>query len=415
MANVFDASKTKWTDEQKRAASGLNTWNTCVQWNRLFVPEWMFTRQADPKIKFPGFKDSNCNAVIPRELTYDPKKNPRGARCDIFSASRNALGFDPKTGATYRTFDNVGVQYGLEALRIGAISADQFVELDETIGGFDDDGGFQPGRTTASLIGLKRMFATGRINEGGNLDLIPVIDLRANPVRLPNVHDAVNTEIMRARLLRANGQARNHVVARGEGDPTVPGSGSVSGSPRMDLFALLKMDQWLSNMAADTRPYTKQADKVVANRPADLTTDVCIMAGGARIDEASDIRNGGPCGQKLPYYSEPRLAAGEPLTRDILKCHLRPFHAADYPAMSPALLARLRKVFASGACDYSKPSIGYAPPQGHLALLPGTGRGGTVPLMSKWPQHCAWAFFILARRYCRPLRQCSSDCPPNCR
>ena len=361
MGRVFSESKTGWTDEQKRAASGLNTWATCAQWNQFFVPEWMFTRQADPKIKLPGFKDSNCHAIVPRELTYDPQRNPGGARCDIFSAARNSIGFDRKTGATYRTFDNVGVQYGLVAYRDGAISAEQFVELNEKIGGYDDDGNFRKSRTAADTIGLQRMFEYGRVNEGGNLDLIPVIDLRGNPVRLPNVHDAVNSEIMRARIQRANRETRGYVMVRGEADPTAPGSGTVSGSPGMDLFTLLKMDEWLSNIADDRRSYPNGPAKVAANRPADLVTDVCVMAGGKRIDEASDLANKGECGAKLPYFSEPRLAAGEPLTRDILKCHLRPFRAEDYPAMAKELVDRLKAVFASGVCDYSRPSVGYRP------------------------------------------------------
>lgn len=373
MGKVFSESKTGWTDEQKRAASGLNTWATCAQWNQFFVPEWMFTRQADPKIKLPGFKDSNCHAVVPRELTYDPKRNPGGARCDIFSAARNSIGYDKKTGATYRTFDNVGVQYGLTAYREGTISPEQFVELNEKIGGYDDDGNFQQPRTAASVTGIQRMFETGRVNEGQNLDLIPVIDLRGNPVRAPNVHDAVNSEIMRARLERANGETRGYVMVRGQADPTAPGSGTVSGSPGMDRFALLKMDEWLSNIAADTRTHKSAPAKVAANRPADLISDVCIMAGGKRIDEASNIANKGECGEKLPYFSEPRLVAGEPLTRDILKCHLRPFRAEDYPGMAPDLVTRLRAVFASGVCDYSKPSVGYKPLKGSWLAYPAPG------------------------------------------
>lgn len=361
MERTFSGSKTGWTEEQKRAASGLNSWGTCEQWNQFFMPEMLFARQADPKIKLPGFKDSNCHAIVPRELTYHRKTNPRGMRCDIFAASRNATGYDIKTGASYRTFDNVGVQYGLLAYRNGEISAEQFVELNEKIGGYDEEGDFQPSRTAASLIGLERAFETGRINEGENLDLIPVIDLRGNPVLRPNVHDAVNSEIMRARIKRANDEARGYVMVRGEADPTAPGSGTVSGSPAMDLFTLLKMDEWLANISSDNRPHKDQPSKVAANRPADLVTDVCIMAGGQRIDEASNIDNRGECGAKLPYFSEPRLVAGEPLTRDILKCHLRPFRPEDYPQMAPELVARLRMIFTSGVCDYSKPSVGFKP------------------------------------------------------
>lgn len=83
------------------------------------------------------------------------------------------------------------------------------------------------------------------------------------------------------------------------------------------------------------------------------------MADGTRIDEASSLGNSGPCGSKLTYFEDPRMTAGAPLTNDILKCQLRPFRAADYPNMAPALVARLKAVFSSGVCDYAKPSVGF--------------------------------------------------------
>lgn len=385
MTRAFAAARRPWTDEQKRAASGLNTWGSCGLWTRFFAPELMIARQADPK--FPGVKDANCHWVVPHELTYDRLKNPRGARCDVYSASRNSLGFDPVTGATYRGFDNVGVQYGLKAYRAGTISADQFVELNEAIGGIDDDGEYRSERAVASPIALRRMFEYGRINEGGHLAGIPMLDIRPNPGGKPEIHDPVNSEIMRARLVRSNGDARNQVIVRGEADPTVPGAGTVSGSQKMDLFALLKMDEWLSNMAKDDRVYRSRAAKVRADRPSDLTTDVCFLAGWVRVDEASDIRNQGRCGERLPYFEEPRLTAGEPLARDVLKCQLRPFRAADYPEMAPALVARLKAVFATGVCDYAKPSVGstslkgpwLAYPKPGEAVLMGQGASRAAP------------------------------------
>jgi hypothetical protein len=348
-----------WSDEQKRAASGLNTWASCKLWISFFAPEWTQARQIDPPFK--GIPDSNCHSILPRELTYDPQKNPRGARCDLYSAARNSLGFDPETGATFRAFDNVGVQYGLHAYQSGAISAEQFVELNETIGGLDHDGEFSASRSVADPLALQRMFAFGRVNQAKNLGNLPVIDLRGNPGSGPEVHDAIKSETTRARLLRATGNARGHVIVRGESGPTAPGSGAASANKQMNLFVLLQMDEWLTSMADDSRRYANMADKVAANRPGSLKTDVCFMADGRRIEEASDRANAGECGSKLNYWEDPRMAAGAPLTNDILKCQLRPFREADYPHMSAALKARLAVTFASGVCDYAKPSVGYAP------------------------------------------------------
>ena len=54
--------------------------------------------------------------------------------------SVNVLGVDPTTGFANRPLDNTGVQYGLLALRDGAISVDQFLDVNAGIGGYDIDG-----------------------------------------------------------------------------------------------------------------------------------------------------------------------------------------------------------------------------------------------------------------------------------
>jgi hypothetical protein len=50
--------------------------------------------------------------------------------------------------------------------------------------------------------------------------------------------------------------------------------------------------------------------------------------------------------------------AGAPVTNDVIKCQLRPITASDYKvAMSSGDMARLKKIFASGVCDWSKPGV----------------------------------------------------------
>ena len=58
----------------------------------------------------------------------------------------------------------------------GEISAEQFVELNERVGGFDARGQLSPERADAPLEAVKNAHAFGRINNaGGGLAEIPII------------------------------------------------------------------------------------------------------------------------------------------------------------------------------------------------------------------------------------------------
>jgi hypothetical protein len=110
---------------------------------------------------------------------YDPVLNPKGVRCDVFDHAVNVYGRNPVTGFARRPIDNMGVQYGLNALRSGAITVAQFLDLNERIGGYDHDANFVPTRSVADPEALRIAHATGRVtNGGGGLSRIPIIDLR---------------------------------------------------------------------------------------------------------------------------------------------------------------------------------------------------------------------------------------------
>lgn len=361
-AKFFDGAGKQWTENQKRAVVGYNVWETCLAWNATFSPHLLRPSQMrNEPFHLPDgdIETSNCANVIPKQVTFDPVRNRGGARCDVYSGIRNLLGIDPATGFAPRGFDNVGVQYGLAALRDEAISLEQFIRLNEGLGGFDREGNFQTARTAADRVALNRLYAYGRVNEGGNLGDIPIIDLRPDPGSVPNVHDSARSLSMRARLIRSNGNADNQIILRTDGHAAIAGSGAASGAVSTDLFAFLKMDLWLSQLKADARPFATQAQRVIADKPADLV-DACFMAGSPPIREPQTEKNTGQCGRAMPYFSNPRLVAGAPLTDDILKCQLRPLQPSEYPGASAKQLARLRAIFPTGVCDYSKPGIGEA-------------------------------------------------------
>jgi hypothetical protein len=90
------------------------------------------------------------------------------------------LGRDPETGLARGYADNVGVQYGLDALKAGQITAEQFIDLNEKVGGYDVAG-------TAGLA------------------TTPVIDLRAYTDAVDDIHTRFWSFAIRQRLVDAFG------------------------------------------------------------------------------------------------------------------------------------------------------------------------------------------------------------------
>ncbi len=215
--------------------------------------------------------------AIPVNLLYDPRTNPHGVRCTLYDHAVNIYGRDTVTGFARRFLDNMGVQYGLQALNAGIISTAQFLDLNEKIGGLDLDANFTPGRTVGDRTSLRRAYESGRIlNGGGGLATMPIIDYRAySDASNGDLHMRFHSFSMRERLTQANGRADNQVMLV---ESKAYGLWSTD-SPVL-RGALQQMDQWLSNLAADTSQ-TSQAEKVVWDKPADLV-DACFTRKSAR-------------------------------------------------------------------------------------------------------------------------------------
>jgi Tannase-like family of unknown function (DUF6351) len=329
---AFNTSPIIWTTEQKEAVVGHHyTWcSTNTTW-------WM--RFIHPR--------AVCDASIPTTLLYDPVSNPGGARCSLADNMVNVYGYDPATGFGRRPYDNTGIQYGLAALNAGSISVDQFLDLNERIGGYDIDGNNVPERMDANRQALNIAYRTGRINNAAEgLASIPIIDYRAYMDDIGDVHDSGRSHVTRARLIAANGHADNHVILVSSRLGT--GAGALA---RIEEGVTLLMDEWLQNIANDHSRGSK-IEKVVRSKPSDLV-DACFTTTGEKITDLAT------CRQMYPPQRNPRLIAGEPLTNDVLKCRLRPVSRFAYgQALSDAQFARLRAIFPDGACDYTRAGMG---------------------------------------------------------
>jgi hypothetical protein len=296
-----------------------------------------------------------CPALLPKSQRYDPVANRSGARCDVFDHTINVYGRDPETGFARRPIDNVGVQYGLEALNSGKITMGQFLDLNQNIGGYDNDGNIVSSRAAADPLALRAAYQTGRVTKGDTgLGKLPIIDVRPYRDMLPNgdVHLKVHSFSLRERLLKANGTYDNDVLL----------VGPVSLTGQMGEYALAKMDEWLTNLGKDSTadPIMK---KILRAKPADLV-DSCYTDTGDRIIEPQTA-TGGRCNQLYPTYRSPRMVAGGPASNDVLKCQLSPVDFSKYKVtFTEAEKTRLRTIFSQGVCDWSKPGIEQQPKTG---------------------------------------------------
>ncbi len=333
LVNYFGTAQgSALTNAQRSAITGLSNANGCNALNN----------GADVVRASEGC----IEGVVGVANIFDPVTNPGGARCTIWDSMVNVYGTDPATGYARRTLDNVGVQYGLAALQEGAISVDQFLDLNEKIGGFDNNGDPRTQRSVADTAALATVYRTGRINQGaGGYPDVPVIDVRNYSDNSVDVHQYLNTFRMRARLDRFGGDHDNQVMLRAMGGTNVN---------RMLDTAINTMGTWLDSIGGDGSAAPK-SEKVVSDRPSNAV-DACWI-GGNRIDEPTSLNGTGPCSTTYPAHSLPANRAGKPVDSIVAKCRLAPVDFGGYPAMSAVQQSRLRAIFPGGVCDFSQAGV----------------------------------------------------------
>ena len=392
----------KYFESSERLTDG-KFWNP-LQWaaveghllplNAVTADEGLFKQAVMPTHPCAGVSDQE---------RYDAENNPGGVRCSIIDGAINVFGPRPESvwtpqekqigrGFAGSPLDNTGVQYGLEALRSGAITPEQFVDVNEKIGGLDIDVQPRAQRSVADPTALTNAYRSGMVNTASNLSDVAIIDHRGPD---PGVaHDARWAWAMRDRLTREQGHADNQVIWYGV-TPLI-------GDPSYSKEALLAMDRWLASVEADERD-VPLADKVVQDRPGDLH-DRCTqtqgvssedglflpvadplvddLTGGALdglnpalnpvldpalnlvVDPVSDLVCGlGPVSDLVKTdFATPRIVAGDNNYSDNAKCRLKPLRRTDdYGAfgLSDAQWTRLEAAFPEGVCDYSKPGVGF--------------------------------------------------------
>lgn len=360
--------------------------------------------------------ETGCGPV-PEADRYRGPDNPngpnlRGVRCTVQDANVNIFGRDPATGYANRPLDNTGVQYGLGALLAGTISAEEFLDVNRNIGGFNIDGQPVAERMrmneqmakTAYLVG--GVIGRGALAETPVLDHAPYLDL----IPVANIHEAVRPFIVRSRLQKQTGQVTTQGLWRGVVT-------QADGYPVMEqwLESLQRPEYGGDHMAAviEAKP-AAAADRCVFGTIGgrlELPDAILLPLGLAqlpllpqlgplhdlipefdvsiplRVDLPEFYNNDGSglgvCSLALPVTKTPRMVAGMPMTDDIIRCQLRPVDPADYAGkLSEAQVAEMRSIFPGGVCDFSKPA---AEDVGHSLLYPSLGgQRQQAPHSMKW-------------------------------
>ena len=345
------SSAMQYVDYQllRRYFENPSAWGTGVTW----APDNVQAVEGHPNpanavtfttaIASSGDPSRSCPGV-PADQVFDEKTNPKGVRCSFQDYMINVFGPRPQDGYANRPADNVGVEYGRKALVAGKISAAQFVDVNDKLGGWDINYNPTQERVAADRVSLARVYRSGAVDQADNLDKVAIIDLRGpDPGAF---HDVYRTYVMRARLDREHGTHANQILWRGQ----VP----LLGDANYTGESIVAMDKWLGVVESDPRDLPL-AQKIIQDKPASIQ-DRCTDGNDHEVPAEE-------CDAAVQAYTDPRIEAGMPFTDDTIKCELKPLRRSDYfPVLfNDAQWTQLQKTFPSGVCGYDKPGVDRQP------------------------------------------------------
>ena len=377
---------------RKGAINGHVDQTACHAWYNAFgsngraglYQQRLVTNNTTGAITQSASATNNCE--LPNSAVYDPANPVTTAslpRCNAWSWAESIWGRVSGGFAARDTRDNVGVQYGLKAFTDGTITAEEFVTLNEVVGGIDRDSTARAERSTADPEALDIAYRAGIVASGKQLAKTAIIDLRGwddsnvpanvppglTPGTIP-IHHQWYSFAIRDRITAGAGDAQNQALWRfARTGLTPPGT--------LGLDAFLSMDDWLTALKADTGNAAIE-QKVRSARPlsgAHDTRDFCLLPEDAA--QTTKIFDAAACDANpfLKPSLSPRQVAGGPRAEDVLKCQLKPLVQSDYPvaSLSAGQFARLQAVFPGGVCDWSKPGVGQQAAIGPLTFKAGPG------------------------------------------
>ncbi|MBV9486674.1 MAG: hypothetical protein JO246_11505, partial [Frankiaceae bacterium] len=339
------------------AVVGGVPWTPAQEGEVLGGPDGVQNAEVSDQAQFHVAVPTDACAGTTSAQRYDAAKNPDGVRCTIQDAAVNVFGPEPKRlwtasekkaghGFVRLPVDNIGVQYGLGALKTGVITAGQFVDLNAKAGGADIDTNPTAARVDNSgVASLARAYRSGMIDEANHLDQTAIIDCRGTNPGL--FHDTYRAFAIRARLDRENGTHANQVIWEGP----VP----LTADNDCELNSFEMMDTWMHAVERD-HSAKSLPKKIIKDKPAGLG-DACFDGSGHKVSDSL-------CpAAVVPVEATPRMVAGDSITTDANKCQLKPLRRSGYPGttFTKAQWKQLKQTFPSGVCDFAKAGVDQQP------------------------------------------------------
>ncbi len=324
-----------------------------------------------------------------------------------FSDAWEAYGLDPETGFARVPWDNLGVQYGLHALRDGRITPEQFLDINHHVGGWKppekwrpevlpytypqdliqtlaDDRGWPRWRVVLGLLvggfsfedlfdpysgrsawradgpdaparrsaadpeAIEAIENSGMTFQGELPRQIPIIDLRDYLEPVLDMHHARASFVARARLLENQGHAETHRI-------WFVDSNEDGVAPSIEDISHLALD-----VIADELGAAENAKEL-----PELHQDACFEPDGNLIAAGPEVWAGilddgpkGQCAERFTLFSNSRIEAGAPFTDDVFRCPLVPVASAVEQGLygnwvpDDDQMRRLEAIFPDGVCDY---------------------------------------------------------------
>ena len=374
-------SNRRWIEGLNASDTQINPL-TRVPGSSECINGWLFAEPLvfNPKFTAPEYFTALQFYGYPQAVTDAIKWTHWNDLANIYGT--DAEGFAPIP------WDNVGVQYGLQALRDGRISPAEFLRINACIGSWKEQRDYvnwnpladpfdsanmrrsADCRTNPANPAPRRSGDRGAMHAAyrsghvftGRLDM-PVIDLRQYLEPSLDMHHSRQSFSARARLQSYRGKRGDEDdKGRNDHDPVGNGDKQViwfAGSEPALLQQIFDAVQVLDGyLTTGTRP-AAFADRCVA-------ADGTLIAAGDHVwDGILDEGAPGPCTSAYPIHSSSRMVAGDSVRGDLFKCQLKPLKAAlhdgTYGRVVPftaADVAWLRNIFPDGVCDYRKRDAG---------------------------------------------------------